>query len=100
MPPRRVDLPLLAIGVVLASVFVFNVGIQLAKDRCLDAGGRIRYAGLDRSCELAGGGTMPMTLTPTTTIGWTAAALLWAATASGLTWGMARFIGGVSGEQS
>jgi hypothetical protein len=51
---------------VVLSVILFNIGIQLAKDGCLDAGGRIREAGLDRICELGGGGTMPMNIAPAT----------------------------------
>jgi hypothetical protein len=98
----RLDLPILAIAVVLSSVILFNIGIQLAKARCLDAGGRIREAGLDRFCELGGGGTMPMNITPATPLAWFLAVALWIVLALGLTWGMSRFVrrGGVAGKNS
>jgi hypothetical protein len=66
----RLDLPILATAIVLSSIILFNIGIQLAKDRCLDAGGRIIEAGLDRICELGGGRTMPMNIAPATPLAW------------------------------
>ena len=88
----RFNLPILAIAVVLSSVILFNIGIQVAKDRCLDAGGRIREAGLDRICELGGGGTMPMNIAPATPLAWFLAVLLWIVLVVGMTWGMSRFV--------
>ena len=88
----RLDLPILAIAVVLSSVILFNIGIQLAKDRCLDAGGRFLEAGLDRLCELGGGGTMPMNIAPATPLAWFLAAALWIVLVLGMTWGMSRFV--------
>jgi hypothetical protein len=98
----RFDLPILAIAVVLSSVVLFNVGIQVAKDRCLDAGGRIREAGLDRLCELGGGGTMPMNIAPATPRAWFLSVVLWTVLVLGMTWGMSRFVrrGGVAGSDS
>ena len=88
----RFDLPIVAIAVVLSSVILFNIGIQLAKDRCLDAGGVIREGGLDRICELGGGGTMAMTIAPATPLAWFVAAALWIVLVMGLTWGMLRIV--------
>jgi hypothetical protein len=90
--PVRFDLPILAIAVVLSSVILFNIGIQLAKDRCLDAGGRVHETGLDRLCELGGGETIPMNIMPATPLAWFLAVALWIVLVLGLTWGMSRFV--------
>ena len=97
----RFDLPILGIAVVLSSVILFNIGIQLAKDRCRDAGGRVLEAGLDRLCELGGGGTMPMDIAPATPLAWFLAVVLWIVLALGAAWGMSRFVrGGAAGRNS
>jgi hypothetical protein len=88
----RFDLPILAIAVVLSSVILFNIGIQLAKDRCLDWGGRIIEAGLDRICEFGGGETMPMDIAPATPLVWFLAVVLWIVLVVSMTWGMSRFV--------
>jgi hypothetical protein len=79
---------------VLASVVLFNLGIQLAKDRCLDAGGRIIEAGLDRICDFGAGEMMPMNITPATPLAGFLAGLLWIVLILGMTWGMSRFVRG------
>ena len=88
----RLHLPFLAMAVVLSSVILFNIGIQLAKDRCLDAGGRIIEAGLDRICEFGGGETMPMDIAPATPLVWLLAVVLWIVLVLGTTWGMSRVV--------
>jgi hypothetical protein len=95
----RFDLPILAIAVVLSSVILFNIGIQLAKDRCLDAGGRVIEAGLDRICELGGGGTMPMNIEPATPLAWFLAVALWIVLVLASSWGMLRFVRGGARKQ-
>jgi hypothetical protein len=95
----KLDLPILAIAVVVSSVILFNLGIQIAKDRCLDAGGRIIEAGLDRGCELGGGGAMPMNIAPATPLAWFLAVALWILLVLGISWGMSRFVrGGAAGR--
>jgi hypothetical protein len=96
----KFDLPILAIAVVVATVILFNIGIQLAKDRCRDAGGRVIEAGLDRVCELGGGGTMPMNIAPATPLAGFLAVALWIVLVLGMTWGMLRFVrgGGAAGR--
>jgi hypothetical protein len=88
----RLQLVILPIAVVVSSVIVFNVGIQMAKDRCLDSGGRIVEAGLDRICDLGAGRTLPLTIAPATPLAWFTAVALWIVLILGLTWGVSRLM--------
>lgn len=86
------DLAILAIAAVLSSVILIAIGVQLAKDRCLDAGGRVREAGPDRFCELPGGTLVPLNITPATPLAWFLAVVLWIVLGVGIAWGLSRLL--------
>ena len=86
------DPAILTLAVVLSFVILFNIGTQLAKDRCLDAGGRVVEAGLDRICDFGAGATMPLNIMPATPQSWVLTAIMWVALVMGTTWGMSRFV--------
>jgi hypothetical protein len=84
----RLSIPLLGMAMLASAAAVAYLGLLLADDRCLDAGGRVVVSGLDRVCEGGGASAMqPLT--------WTArvlGGLVWAAASVALYAAMARFV--------
>ena len=88
---RAVDLPIVVVAAVLATVMLFYAGTLLQTDRCLDAGGRIAKYGLDDVCETGGGSAMPL---PSLTARDRAVAVVaWIGLVTMLSWSMARLVG-------
>ena len=85
-----VDVPIVAVAAVLATVMLFYAGTLLETDRCLDAGGRIAKYGLDHVCETGGGSSVPMRLTARDRA---IAVAAWIVLVTMLSWGMTRMVG-------
>ena len=88
---RAVDVPIVVVAAVLATVMLFYAGTLLETDRCLDAGGRIAKYGLDHVCETGGGGSVP--LPGLTARDRAIAVAAWIVLVTMLSWGMTRIVG-------
>ena len=87
---RAVDVPIVVVAAVLATVMLFYAGTLLETDRCLDAGGRIAKYGLDHVCETGGGSSVPLSLTARDRA---VAVAAWIVLVTMLSWGMTRMVG-------
>lgn len=88
---RAVDVPIVVVAAVLATVMLFYAGTLLETDRCLDAGGRIAKYGLDHVCETGGGTSVPL---PSLTMRDRAMVVAaWVLLVAILSWGMTRIVG-------
>lgn len=88
---RAVDVPIVVVAAVLATVMLFYAGTLLETDRCLDAGGRIAKYGLDHVCETGGGTSVPL---PGLTMRDRAMVVAaWVLLVAILSWGMTRIVG-------
>jgi hypothetical protein len=88
---RGLDLPILLIAVLVATMVTILVGSRVTVGRCRDAGGQLRVSGMDQVCVRADGSTVVMAPLLTAT-GWTVGVGLWLVLTAGAYGGMRSYL--------